>query len=307
MHGSLVILQVPEQLEGHRVDKVLSVMLGVSRAEARALVDRGVTLDDIPATASDRVKAGSTIDTPEPLSAGGLEPEPVDFDVVHEDETLIVVDKPSGLVVHPGAGHATGTLAAGLIHRYPELKGIGSAGRSGLIHRLDRDTSGLLLVGRTQASFETLTAALARRDIARTYLAVIHGALEIETGTIDAPIGRDPSHPTRRAVIPGGKPAITHYRLTRNYAEDGVSLIEVTLETGRTHQIRVHLAAIDHPVVGDPVYGKPGSRLGSPRTFLHASSLELVHPASGHLVRYESPLPPDLAAFLERLEGPVPR
>ncbi|MGC2240303.1 MAG: RluA family pseudouridine synthase [Acidimicrobiia bacterium] len=302
-----MILQVPEELDGQRVDKVLAVLLGVSRAEARSLVDRGVKLNGVPVTGSERVRAGSQVDTPGPLVAGGLEREDVGFGVVHEDRDLIVVDKPSGVVVHPGAGHATGTLAAGLLFRYPELEGVGAAGRWGLVHRLDRDTSGLLLVARNQRAFETLASALARREITRSYLALVRGAMDIETGTIDAPIGRDPAHPTRRAVLSGGKPAVTHYRLIKDYAVEDLALLDVTLDTGRTHQIRVHMAAIEHPVLGDPSYGRPGPGVVAPRVFLHAHRLALRHPDTGHRVEFESPLPDDLRRVLEQLGGPVPQ
>ncbi|MGA7097477.1 MAG: RluA family pseudouridine synthase [Acidimicrobiia bacterium] len=302
-----MILQVPEDLDGLRVDKVLAVLLGVSRAEARSLVEGGVKLDGVPATGSERVRAGSLLDTPKPLVAGGLEPEDVRFGVVHEDPDLIVVDKPAGVVVHPGAGHAKGTLAAGLLFRYPELEGVGAADRWGLVHRLDRDTSGLLLIGRNQRAFETLAGALARREITRSYLALVRGAMDIETGTIEAPIGRDPTHPTRRAVLPGGKSAVTHYRLIRDYTDEDLALLDVNLDTGRTHQIRVHMAAIEHPVLGDPIYGRPGPGVVAPRVFLHAHRLVLRHPDTGQRVEFESPLPDDLRQVLDRLGGPVPQ
>jgi 23S rRNA pseudouridine1911/1915/1917 synthase len=292
---------VPSDLDGERADRILSVLLSVSRSEARALFDRGVTVDESPVRPADRLVVGTVIDSPAPEPGQTLMAEPVSFGVIHEDPALIVVDKPPGLVVHPGAGTSGGTLAAGLLARYPELEGVGTEGRWGLVHRLDKDTSGALLVARTQDAFDDLTAALARREIGRTYTAMVHGEFATETGTIEAPIGRDPSRLTRKAVVPGGKPAITHYEVVRRFPGDDLSLLDVRLETGRTHQIRVHLAAIDHPVLGDTFYGAPpGTR--SPRMFLHARKVELKHPATGSPVSYEAPLPSDLVMILESLE-----
>ena len=195
--------------------------------------------------------AGATIATPTPAPIADLQAEDVDFEVVFEDESVVVVDKPPGITVHPGSGRQHGTLAAGLLHRYPELEGVGDPGRWGLIHRLDRETSGVLIVARTTAAYEWLTDALAARHIDRHYLALAHNRFPVPTGTIDAPIGRDPSQPTRRAVVATGKPSVTHYEVLEELSGGDVSLLEVRLETGRTHQIRVHLAAIDHPVLGD--------------------------------------------------------
>jgi 23S rRNA pseudouridine1911/1915/1917 synthase len=299
--GDALRLEVPPDLDGQRADRILSVMLDISRSEARALFDRGVEIDDAPVQPADRLAVGAVIESPTPEPGQSLVAEPVTFGVIHEDPALIVVDKPPGLVVHPGAGRSGGTLAAGLLDRYPELEGVGAEGRWGLVHRLDKDTSGALLVARTQDAFDSLTAALARREIGRTYTALVHGEFATETGTIDAPIGRDPSRLTRKAVAPGGKPAITHYEVVHTFGGDGLSLLEVKLETGRTHQIRVHLAAIDHPVLGDTFYGAPpGTR--SPRMFLHARRVELKHPLTGSQAAYEAPLPSDLKVVLESLD-----
>jgi 23S rRNA pseudouridine1911/1915/1917 synthase len=299
-------LEVPETLAGERVDRALATLLGVSRGQARALIDSGVTIDGVAAKPSDRVLAGAVIDSPQPEVAVGLLPEPVDFDVIHSDEHLIVVDKPAGLVVHPGAGRTDGTLVAGLLHRYPDLEGVGAPGRWGLVHRLDRDTSGVLLVGRTSAAYEKLTSDLTQRRIARVYTTLVHGTFTTQTGTIEAPIGRDPARPTRRAVIPGGKPAVTHYEVLEVFAESGVSLLEVRLETGRTHQIRVHMAAIGNPVVADRLYSTLNQTFRVPRIFLHARRVELEHPGFGGSVSYEAPLPDDLADVLGRLSASGP-
>jgi 23S rRNA pseudouridine1911/1915/1917 synthase len=294
--------EVPEDLDGDRVDRVLASLFEVSRAQARALLDRGVLIDGSPARPSDRVHAGSVLTSPSPEAAADLQPEPVSFEVIHEDPALIVVNKPPGLVVHPGAGSGHGTLAAGLLHRYPELRGVGAPGRWGLVHRLDRDTSGVLLVARTAKAHARLSADLANRAIGRTYTALVHGAFSTQTGAIEAPIGRDPSRPTRRAVVPGGKPALTRYEVVAEYPETGLTLLDVTLETGRTHQIRVHMAAIDHPLVGDRTYSTVNTPIEVPRVFLHARRVDLQHPSTGDPVSFEADLPEDLARVLTDLE-----
>lgn len=298
-------LEIPPRLEGDRVDKALADLLGLSRAGARALVDQGVLIDGARARPGDRVRAGSLLEAPSPAEIRGLEPEAIEFEVVHEDQDLIVVDKPPGLVVHPGSGHRGPTLAAGLLHRYPELEGVGDTGRWGLIHRLDRDTSGLLLVGRTTPAFERLRADLAARRISRRYTTLVHGMFSTQTGTIDAPIGADPTRPTRRAVVAGGKPAVTHYEVVEELPLSGFSLLEVTLSTGRTHQIRVHLAAIDHPVVGDTTYSMLRGPAASRRIFLHAHRLGLTHPVTDEPITFESRLPTDLVEVLESVRRPA--
>jgi 23S rRNA pseudouridine1911/1915/1917 synthase len=268
---------------------------------ASQVVAEGVSLDGAPVRAADRVDAGRVLVCRPPTPEVDLAPEPVDFGVLFEDEHLIVVDKPAGVVVHPGTGRSKGTLAAGLLHRFPDLEGVGAAGRSGLVHRLDKDTSGVLLVARTQADHEKLTEDLRRRRITRIYTALAEGAMSAPTGTIEAPIGRDPTRPMRRAVTHGGKAARTHFEVLRHYPGSDVTLLNIRLETGRTHQIRVHLSAIDHPVVGDLTYGATRKDIGSPRTFLHAATVELAHPATGEMLQVTSPLPDDLKRVLATL------
>ncbi len=294
-------LVIPDSLDSFRVDKAIAEILVVSRAEARRLIEVGVTLDGEPADPSDRVVAGSVLGVPAPEEKAVLVPESVEFAVVYEDDDLIVVDKPPGLVVHPGGGRLTGTLAGGLLHRYPELEGVGDRGRWGLVHRLDKDTSGLLLVARNQETHSTLSARLRRREIRRSYVALVHGTLGSPTGTIDAPIGRDPAQPMRRALTVDGKPARTHYGVTATFPEADCSLVAVHLETGRTHQIRVHFSAIGHPVVADTLYGRRPRRATSPRMFLHASELHLAHPRTDEPLELSSPLPSDLQAVLDGL------
>ncbi len=253
----------------------------------------------------DRVPAGAevVVELPEPLP--GLAPEPVPFTVRFEDERVAVVDKPAGVVVHPGAGQRTGTLAAGLLERWPELEGVGDQGRWGIVHRLDRETSGLLVVAKDAATHAALRRLLRDRAISRHYLTLVAGAFQIATGIVDAALGRDPRRPTRIAVQAGGRPARTHYRRLAGWAEPRVALVAAELETGRTHQIRVHMRAIDHPVVGDDVYG---TRLAPPvdpgRVWLHAARLVFVHPATGVDIDVAAPLPADLAASLAALGRP---
>ena len=278
MDGTLTFA-VPAEADGLRLDKALAQTLDVSRTISRQLVDRGVTVDGERAKASDRVVEGAVVVTPEPAEALDLEPENVPFGVAYEDREVVVVDKPPGVVVHPGSGTTGGTLAAGLLYRYPDIAGVGTPGRWGLVHRLDRDTSGVLLVARTNAAFESLRSQLAARKIRRAYQALVHGVFGIPTGTIEAPIGRDPTRPTRRAVVSTGKDATTHYSVVEEFPEPDVSHLDVTLDTGRTHQIRVHMAAIDHPVVGDKQYGNRPSQVTTPRIFLHAASSRSGHGA----------------------------
>ncbi len=294
---------IPDHLIGERADKIVAELAGVSREKARRLFEQGVNVDGSPVDPNNRIGGGS-IDFPPPPEEIGMVAEDVAFQVHFEDPHLLVVDKPAGVVVHPGAGRTTGTLAAGLLHRYPELEGIGQPGRWGIVHRLDQGTSGLLLVARTAESYSFLTAELAARKVHRSYLALVHGVPTMPTGTIDAPIGRDPVHPTRKRVAPDGRPARTHYRVKEDFGK--VSLLEVDLETGRTHQIRVHLTAIDHPVVGDRTYTRRPDPIKMRRIFLHATRIVFNHPASGQEMTIESPLPADLSASLEELRRTFP-
>lgn len=301
--GGHVDLLVTAELDGARVDKALAVLLGVSRSVASGLLKEGVTIDGRVVRPSDRVASGQLLTSPVPRPLGAVEAEPVDFGVLYEDPDVIVVDKPPGVVVHPGAGRRTGTLAAGLLFRFPELRDVGEVGRWGLVHRLDKDTSGALLVARTPEALRVLQRELKARRVRRVYTALAHGAFAAPTGTIEAPIGPDPGRPMIRAVTPSGKPATTHYSVLGHFESPDCTLLEVRLETGRTHQIRVHLAAIGHPVVGDPVYGSVPRRAVSPRIFLHASGLEFEQPRTGEPVAVSSPLPADLAGVLQGLGG----
>lgn len=289
---------VPAELDGERADLVLARMAELSRSRARALVESGgVRVDGVVATASLRVSAGAVLEfEPPPPPEDTLVPERVEFGVLYEDRHLAVVDKPAGVVTHPGAGRTGPTLAAGILHRWPWVRGVGEEGRWGIVHRLDRETSGALVVALDVEALVGLQAALRSRAIHRTYLALVHGKPSTQTGTIDAPLGPDPRRRGRRTVLTSGRPARTHYRVMGD--SSGLSLLEVTLESGRTHQIRVHLAAVGLPVAGDRVYGKAS---GAPRTFLHAAALAFDHPITGEAVAVDCPLPPDLAGVLEAL------
>jgi 23S rRNA pseudouridine1911/1915/1917 synthase len=250
-------------------------------------------------TKSRRVAEGDVlaVDVPESVAVDVVADPSVDVAVVFADEHVVVVDKPPGLVVHPGAGNATGTLVQGLLARFPDLAGVGDdPGRPGIVHRLDQGTSGLLVVARTQPAYESLVEQLQSRTVERRYLALVVGHVESSAGVVDAPIGRSGNDPTRMAVRADGREARTQYEVEQRFDEPGpCTLVVCRLETGRTHQIRVHLAAIGHPVVGDPRYGSSRG-LQSPRPFLHAFRLALDHPATGERVSWSSPLPPDLEA-----------
>lgn len=300
-------LLVPADLDGERTDRVVSVMLGVSRRVARSAVEDGnVTLGGRPVAASDRVKAGDEIDVRITPDEAPLAPDAaVHFGVAYEDETVLVIDKPAGVVVHPGAGRVGGTLANGLLARNPELEHLGDERRWGIVHRIDRDTSGLLLVAKTATSFDGLQAALKRREIIRQYRTLVVGRFTNARGTIDAPVGRDPVHPTKMTVTPQGRAARTHYWRDADWERHDVSLLTVRLESGRTHQIRVHMRAIDHPVVGDPVYGSARTTAGDPgRTWLHAATLTFDHPTGSGETKVTSDLPDDLCRSLESLGDP---
>ncbi|MDA8294995.1 MAG: RluA family pseudouridine synthase [Actinomycetota bacterium] len=304
-------VEVPGSLAGERVDRAVALLTGRSRAEAAALVAQGaVRVGGAVVGRSRRLVEGEllAIDappaSPEPAS---LAPDPeVPFSVVYADDDLVVVDKPAGVVVHPGAGQPHHTLAAGLLARFPELGALSAAGlwppeRPGLVHRLDKDTSGLLVVARTADAYAALAGQLKRREMGRTYQALALGQLRADEGTIDAPLGRSTRVPTKVAVRVDGRPARTHYRVLARYDEPApLSLLEVRLETGRTHQIRVHLGAIGHPVAGDARYGGTTRSLSLLRPFLHAARLSLIHPRSGEAMVFTAALPEDLQAVLSR-------
>ena len=297
--------EVPAALAGERADKAVATLFGVSRTLARRLLEGGEALvDGARAEPRARLAAGQEVEVALP-EAPVLHPEAVAFGVRYEDEHLAVVDKPPGVVVHPGAGRGdTGTLAAGLLERWPQVRGVGEERRWGIVHRLDQDTSGLLVVALSEASWPLLRRMMARHEVERTYLALVHGTPAAATGTVEEPLGRDPRRRAKVRVDAGGRPARTHYRVVKAWPGRGLALLELRLETGRTHQIRVHLAAIGHPVVSDRRYGRADGL--APRIFLHATRLRFTHPITGAEVLVESPLPEDLAEVLAGLGEPAP-
>jgi len=310
-----VVVTVPALLDGVRVDRAVALLTGVSRSLASELVATGrVHVDGkVVATRSFALGAGTALRVSlPPPGDNALEVDPdVVFDVVYEDEAVVVVDKPAGLVVHPGAGHSRGTLASGLLARYPDLARMGDVSdpqRPGIVHRLDRGTSGLLAVARTEDAYRSLVGQLAARTVARRYLGLVAGHVEEDRGVVEAPIGRSARTPTRMAVSAQGKEARTRYTVLRRYRDPlTASLLDLALDTGRTHQIRVHMAAIGHPVVGDEAYGRPGrvggSLLAPGRLFLHAAELGFDHPSTGAKVRCTSALPVDLSTVLDEPPG----
>ncbi len=298
---------IPADAVPARADRWATDLSGLSRSHVQRLISAGrLTADGVALKANTIVSPGAVLELrippPSPAEPQG-EPE-LPLDVVYEDDDLLIVDKPAGQVVHPAPGHGSGTLVNALLGRGAELAPGGIAGvqRPGIVHRLDRDTSGLLMVARTDAAQASLQAQLKARRVKKTYLALVQGSVTAGAGRIEAPVGRDPGRRKRMAVTPGGRPSTTGYRVRERFA--GWTLLELDLVTGRTHQIRVHLEAIGHPVAGDPVYGTGTSRRGPTgldRLFLHAWRLELTSPSSGRLIRAEAPLPSALEAVLAGL------
>lgn len=295
---------VPPALVGERLDRVVSMMTGCSRTEASDLIAAGRILVNGKAVMSrtNRLSLGDEIEAPawEPAAAAEIEPDPdLPLTVVFEDDDIVVVNKDPGVVVHPGTGNPTGTLVHALVARYPEMQGVGEAGRPGIVHRLDADTSGLLVVARTERAYESLVAQLADHSVNRQYDALVWGVFETDSGRVDAPVGRSRRHPTRMAVTADGRHAVTDYEVVGTWTQPVVvSRLRCRLHTGRTHQIRVHLQSIGHPVVGDPIYGGVRESLAVPRLWLHAAELGFTHPVSGKPLVFHAPLPAELEDVL---------
>ncbi len=301
-----VVRTVPAELAGQRLDQALARMFPEhSRSRLQLWLREGhIQLDSRAAMPKQKIWGGEQVRLVPQLGPEDManRPESIGLTVVFEDASVIVINKPAGLVVHPGTGNWQGTMLNALLHRAPELARIP---RAGIVHRLDKDTSGLLVVARTLEAQTDLVRQLQARTVKRDYLALVYGAIE-NAGEIEAPIGRDPRARTRMAVTPGGKPALTRYRVLERF--EGATLLECSLSTGRTHQIRVHLHSLGHPIVGDPVYRLSGRRRGAAaidafqRQALHALRLAFVHPASGQLVSFESPLPEDMRELIASLQ-----
>ena len=277
----------------------------LTRSRVRKLIDDGlVTVDGrLPSKAGLKLEAGQRVQvTLPPPERTALEPEAIPLRIVYEDDDLLVIDKPAGLAVHPSAGHSSGTLVNAVLAHCPGLSGIGGEGRPGIVHRLDKDTSGLIIVAKNDRAHLSLARQLKERQVEKTYVALVEGRLRPPEGVIEAPVGRSPRDRKKMAVVAHGRESRTRYRVLREV--DGRSLLEVRPETGRTHQIRVHLASIGHPVAGDPLYGGRGARPTSlQRQFLHAQRLAFTHPRTGERLELEAPLADDLAAALAELEG----
>lgn len=301
--------EVPKGADGSRADRFVADASGFSRAYVQRLIADGrLTVAGQRVRARDPVRPGATLllDVPE-VRADELLPEDIPIEVVYRDDDVIVVDKPAGLVTHPSPGHASGTLVNALLALDAGEGALGTVGgveRPGIVHRLDRDTSGLIVVARNDAAQVSLQAQLKARRVRKTYLALVGGAVNAQLGRIEKPIGRDAQHRQRMAVSGDGKPAVTGYRVKERFAE--WTLLELDLITGRTHQIRVHLASIGHAVAGDPVYARSTIRRGPDgleRLFLHAWKLQFLSPGSGRLVRCEAPLPETLESVLDGLRA----
>jgi 23S rRNA pseudouridine1911/1915/1917 synthase len=297
-----------------RLDRFLADHLGLPRNQIQHWIraDR-VLIDGRPAKGSHHLAVGETL-VWDPIArdtAEDMTPEPGDLSVLHEDDLLVVLDKPAGLTVHPGAGRAAGTLAHRLLAHYPEMATVGGPGRPGIVHRLDKDTSGVMVVARTPAAYQKLSTAFAGRQIDKRYLAIVYGRPKAAEGSITKPIARHPQRRKEMAVVPGGRSATTGYRVLVNAA--GISLLEIHLATGRTHQIRVHLKALGNPLVGDPIYGEARWKglpprvqkplRDFPRPALHAWKLGLAHPVSGEAMSFEAPIPDDLMNLWSETTG----
>ena len=271
----------------------------LSRSRLQGLIGEGqVTVDGALTRPANRLKAGQlvTLTIPDPPSSN-VEPQDIPLQVVFQDRDILVIDKPAGLTVHPGAGRRDQTLVNGLLKLCPDLQGVGGSARPGIVHRLDKDTSGLLVVAKTERAYSELVGQLKGRKFKKLYIALVHGRLSPNEAVIEASLGRDPRNRKRIAVVADGRQAVTRYRVARYY--DGYTLVEVAPETGRTHQIRVHLSSLGHPLAGDGTYGRAHPRLD--RHFLHASLLGLTHPSTGEQVEFTSEMPSDLSAFLNTL------
>jgi 23S rRNA pseudouridine1911/1915/1917 synthase len=300
MEGQKVTFTVDE--EGERLDKAISTHVpDLSRAVAQRLIKTGqVTVNGRPSKPSYRVQVGDEVlvrvpaEIPAPVVA-----EDIPLDVIYEDDVLLVVNKPAGMVVHPAYGHSSGTLVNAVLAHCPQIADVGGPDRAGVVHRLDKDTSGLIIVAKDDATRTALQRQFKRRQVAKTYLALVEDQVQPREGVVDAPVGRNKRQRKKMAVVRSGREARTLYRAIEYFPNH--TLLEVRPHTGRTHQVRVHMAWMGYPLVGDTVYGRRRQRLLRSRHFLHAARLGFTHPTTGEEIKFEAPLPPELAAVLKRL------
>ena len=290
--------------EYRRLDLCLSEMTDLSRSRAQSLIEEGLgRLNGRPCRRSDGVRAGDTIRYTVPEAKPiELIPEDIPLNIVYEDGAICVVNKPRGMVVHPAVGNESGTLVNALLYHFGDLSSIGGEIRPGIVHRIDKMTSGLLVVAKNDLAHERLAKQFADHSAHRSYIALVAGNIKEEEGTVDAPIGRHPTDRKRMAVVPNGRRAVTHYRVLHRFSS--VTVLALELETGRTHQIRVHMAHIHHPVVGDTVYSSGKNSLGMAGQALHGWRLQLVHPVTGAHMSFTAPLPEDMRLALKRLGYP---
>ena len=299
-----LMLTATSEDQGRRIDAWLAAHAeGVTRsAAARLLETGGVTVNGQPAAKNYRLRGDETVEVVRPeAEETAVTAQNIPLDVVYEDADVIVVNKPAGLVVHPAPGHPDGTLVNALLHHCGDsLSGIGGEKRPGIVHRIDRDTSGLIIAAKNDAAHLALSAQLSDHTLSRTYECLVSGNMKQDSGTVDAPIGRSSADRKKMAVVPGGRRAVTHWEVVARYP--GVTHLRCRLETGRTHQIRVHLAYIGHPILGDTVYGAKKPVPGLTGQCLHATGLRFLHPRTGEPVELHCPLPEELTRMLEKLE-----
>lgn len=303
MSEKRTVVEFVAAASGERLDKTLAARLEhFSRSQIQALIREGkVLVNGTAVKASYRLEDGDRVVISLPEETAGHEPVPeaIPLDIVYEDDQVAVVNKPAGMVVHPAFGHNTGTLVNAVLARWPEIALFSEPSRAGIVHRLDKDTSGVLIVAKTHAALEMLRAQFKGREVRKRYLALVDGAPETPEGVIDAPIGRDPAQRKRMAVRHDGREAVTEFRVIEHFAD--YSLLEVYPKTGRTHQIRVHLAFIGHPVAGDTVYGRRRQAIKLKRHFLHAAAITFIRPGSSEAITAEAPLPAGLENILVKL------
>ena len=295
------------ETEASRIDAYLAANTDLTRSKIQKLIkDGAVALNGKACKASSAVCAGDSIRILVPETDGARLPEPenITLDVVYEDDDLAVINKPKGMVVHPAPGNPSGTLVNALLYRFQTLSGAGGEIRPGIVHRIDRMTSGLLVVAKNDFAHEALARQFAEHTAHREYLCLVHGNLKEDSGTVDAPIGRHKTDRKRMAVTEDGRRAVTHWHVLERFGTE--TLLDVRLETGRTHQIRVHMAYIKHPILGDEVYGSPAPKLGLNGQALHGYRLTFTHPRTGETMSFTAPLPDDFTTAIVRLGGSVP-